>query len=261
MKKASKATRVAPKASTEKAKPRVRPGRRRRGRPAGAESGLLDVAMILSIATQLAKSVPLSELSIVRLATELGVTPALIHYYLGGRNALTSGVMNSFYKEVIDNWPRDTGDDWRHRLEVVAAAVYRAHVRYPGIAAYVVSHNRYRMIQDVKKGETDYGILFFEYFTSAVKAIGFDAASTGIYAHLLMEFIITSAHATVRHMWPGEHKDFLENKLSALDPETYPATHFVRPSLTTLNASAAFTTGLGLLLQALEMNLAKIKSR
>jgi len=200
-------------------------------------------------------------LSIVRLANELGVTPALIHYYLGGRDAMTSGIMNAFYKDLIDNWPSDSGEDWRHRLEVVSGAVYRAHVRYPGIAAYVVSHNRYRVIQDVRENETDYGILFFERFTAAVKAIGFDAPSTGVYAHLLMEFIKTSAHATVRHMWPGEHKDFLESKLSALDPEMFPATHFVRPTLTSLNASAAFTTGLGLLLQALEMNLAKIRSR
>jgi AcrR family transcriptional regulator len=216
--------------------------------------------MILSIAMQLAKSVPLSELSILRLANELGVTPALIYYYLGGRDAMTSGVMNSFYRELLENWPRDVGDDWRHRLEVVLGVVYRAYVRYPGIAAYVVSHNRYRMIQDVKKGETDYGILFFERFVSAVKSIGFDAASTGVYAHLLMEFTTASAHATVRHMWPGEHKDFLESKLSALDAEDYPATHFVRPSLTSLNATAAFTTGLGLMLQGLEMNLEKSRS-
>jgi AcrR family transcriptional regulator len=257
MKHASKSKQVTTKTSAAIAKPKTRPGRRRRGRPAGAESALLDHAMILSIAMQMARSVPLSELSIVRLAAELGVTPALIHYYLGGRDAMTSGVMNSFYRELLGNWPLDTGHDWRHRLEVVSGAVYRAYVRYPGIAAYVVAHNRYRMIQDVKKGETDFGVLFFERFVAAVKSIGFDAASTGVYAHLLMEFITASAHATVRHMWPGEHKDFLESKLSALDPEAFPATHFVRASLTSLNATGAFTTGLALMLRGLEMNLEK----
>src|ERR1700693_4372753 len=84
MKKVSKASRIATKepAAKPKPKPKAGPGRRGRGSPAGAESGLLDGAMILSIALQLAKSVPLAELSIVRLASELGVTPALIHYYL-----------------------------------------------------------------------------------------------------------------------------------------------------------------------------------
>jgi AcrR family transcriptional regulator len=250
------------KASAKTKPPRSAPrrGRRGRGRPAGAESGLLDKNLIISIATQLARSVPLSELSIVRIAHELGVTPALIHYYLGGRDALTSGVMNAFYKELIEEWPTVAGADWQHRLEVVAGTVYRAHVRYPGIAAYVVSHNRFRMIQNVEKGETDYGIEFFERFTSAVQSIGFDAPATAIYAHLLMEFITTSAHATMRHMWPGEHRDFLDPKLAVLESGAFPATHFVRKSLTSLNASAAFTTGLRLYTQALELNREQIRS-
>jgi len=236
---------------------RRNPIRRARGRPTGAVSGLIDRNTIVSIATGLAKSVPLADLSIVRVARELGVTPALIHYYLGGRDVLTSGVMNAFYKELVDEWPADANQGWRHNLEVVAATVYRAYVRYPGIAAYVVSHNRFRIIQNVKPGETDYGILFIERFTSAVRSIGFDASQTGVYAHLLREFITTSAHSTVRHMWPGEHRDFLDRTLSALDPAAFPATHFVRESVTSLNASAAFTTGLRLLMQALELNLQK----
>jgi AcrR family transcriptional regulator len=227
---------------------------RRRGRPSGADSALLDKTTILSIAVQLTKSLPLTEISIIRVARELGVTPALIHYYMGGRDEVTSGVMNYFYRQLVEGWPRESGSDWRHHLEVVAGTIYRAYIRYPGVAAYVVSNNRFRMIQSTSEAETDYGIQFFELFTAAVKAIGFDAMSTATYSHLLIEFIISSAHATVRHMWPGEHRDYLDRKLSALDPEQFPATHYVRESLINLNASAAFTIGLGLLLQALELN-------
>jgi Tetracyclin repressor-like, C-terminal domain len=229
---------------------------RRRGRPLGAESALLDRATILSIAVQLTKSVPLADISIIRVARELGVTPALIHYYMGGggRHAVTSGVMNFFYGELVKDWPQNPGSDWRHYLEVVAGAVYRGFIRYPGVAAYAVSHNRFRMIQSTNKSDVDYGIEFFERFTQAIMAIGFNAQSTITYSHLLIEFIISSAHATVRHMWPGEHKEFLNKKLSALDPEQFPATHFVRESLINLNASEAFTIGLGLFLQALELN-------
>ena len=39
---------------------------------------------ILSVATQWTKGVPHADLSIVRVARERGVTPALIHHYLGG---------------------------------------------------------------------------------------------------------------------------------------------------------------------------------
>jgi hypothetical protein len=230
---------------------------RRRGRPLGAESALLDRTTILSIAVQLTKSVPLTDISIIRVARELGVTPALIHYYLGGggRDSVTSGVMNFFYGELVKDWPQNSGADWRHHLEVVAGTVYRGFIRYPGIAAYAVSHNRFRMIQSTSsKSDVDYGILFFERFTESIMAVGFDPQATITYSHLLIEFIISSAHATVRHMWPGEHKEFLNKKLSALNPEQFPAVHFVRESLINLNASEAFTVGLGLFLQALELN-------
>ena len=109
---------------------------------------MLDRPTILSVSLQLTKTVPLSELSVVRVARELGVTPGLIHYYLGGRDGLTSGVMNAFYREAVESWPSEA-KDWRQNLEVVANAVYRFYLRYPGIVVYVASHNRYRLVQDV----------------------------------------------------------------------------------------------------------------
>ena len=223
---------------------------RRPGRPAGADSGVLDRATVLSVALQLTKTVPLSDLSVVFVARELGVTPGLIHYYLGGRGPLTSGVMNAFWRELIESWPREDGD-WSHNLENVANALYRALLRYPGIAVYVASHNRYRMVQDVREGETDYGILFFEKFTTTVRHAGFDAMRTAVYAHLVVELVTSYAHATVARRWPGQHSEFLSEKLAQLDPKAFPSTHFVRESLTSLNASDAFTMGLRLMLQAL----------
>lgn len=241
--------------------PKKIPVGRRRGRPSGVESALLDRDTILSVAFQLTKSVPLADISIIRVARELGVTPALIHYYMGGRDAVTSGIMNLFYRQLVEAWPKRVTPDWKHHLEVAADTVYRSYLRYPGIAAYVVSHNRFRMIQDTAEDEVDYGVQFFERFCAAVQSIGFDASLTGIYAHLLMEYIISSAHSTVRHMWPGEHRDFLDRKLSALDPVQFPATHFVREGLININASAAFTIGLGLLMQALEFNRENLGQR
>lgn len=250
-----KVVREEPKGRTTKSitKAAARPRRRRRGRPPGVESALLDRNTIIAVALQMAKTVPLADLSIVRVARELGVTPALIHYYIaGGRDAVTSGVMNAFYKEVVTAWPDAQHVDWRENIEVVASHVYRAHIRYPGIAAYVVSNNKFRMIQDVAKGEIDHGILFFERFASAMQSIGFDATDTGIYSHLLMDFITSNAHATVRHLWPGEHREYLDRKLSQLDPKRFPATHFVRKGLVSLNASEAFTIGLRIILNALD---------
>jgi AcrR family transcriptional regulator len=208
--------------------------------------------MIFSCAFQLSKTMSLADVSIVKVARELRVTPALIHYYVGGRDALTSAVMNAFYKEMLEDWPLPVGD-WKIDIEAVADNVYRAFVRYGGVAAYVMSHNRFRMFQDVRQGETEYGVLVFEKFVSAVRQAGFDAPRTAMYSHLLMEFIIANAHTTVRHRWPGEHSDFLNKKLADLDPEAFPATRFVWKSFTQLNAAAVFSMGLRVFLKALEL--------
>jgi AcrR family transcriptional regulator len=212
---------------------------------------MLDRSTILAVSLQLSKTVPLSELSVVRVARELGVTPGLIHYYLGGRDRLTSGVMNAFYREAVEAWPGEV-PEWKQNLEIVANGVYRAYLRYPGIVEYVSSHNRYRLVQDVSDGEIDYGILFFERFTTAVHGAGFDALRTAGYAHLLADLISSYAHATVARRWPSQHSEFLNEKLASLDPTQFPSTHFIRESLTSLNPADAFKMGLALVLQALE---------
>ncbi|MFO1426518.1 MAG: TetR/AcrR family transcriptional regulator C-terminal domain-containing protein [Steroidobacteraceae bacterium] len=227
------------------------PRGRRRGQRAITEHGQIDRRLIISCALDLAKSTPLAELSIVRVARELGVTPALIHYYLEGRDALTSGVMNAFYGGMLADWPAASGR-WREDVEAVARHVYEAHVRYPGIAAYVISHNRFRMAQLVAEGEADHGIELFDRFVAPFRGLGFDAHRTAMWAHLVMEMVISNAYATVRHRWPGEHGEFLRRILGRLDPERFPNACFVREANVRLNAGEAFSLGLELMLEALQ---------
>lgn len=208
---------------------------------------------MIALAFKLTKTISVADLSIVRVAKELGVTPPLIHYYLGGggRDGLTSGIMNSFYREVIEQWPPETGD-WRHDFEVVADSIYRAYLRYPGVSAYVASHNKYQLVQDVAEDETDYGLLVLEHFMATVRKMGFDGQRTGITAHLLMLFISVYAHATVARRWPGQHTEFLNNKLSELDAKAFPSTTFAMDGLVNLNAAEAFSAGLRLILSGLD---------
>lgn len=231
---------------------KARTSERRPGRPAQAESALLDRGMIIHCALELAQKVPLQDLSMVRVAKKgLGVTPALLYYYLGSRDALTSGVMNAFYKQVIEQWPPTVGD-WKLDLERVAHMMYRAYVKYAGIAAYVVSHNKFRLVQLVEKDEVDYGFRLFEKSVAAVRMAGFGPMRTGLYAHLIMEFITAHAHASVRHRWPGEHREFLREVIARLDPEEYPSAHFVLDSYVQLKAVDAFAEGLRAMIQGLE---------
>jgi AcrR family transcriptional regulator len=207
--------------------------------------------MIISCALELALKTPLQDVSMLRVAKELGVTPALLYYYLGSRNALTSGVMNAFYKRVMEEWPASVGD-WKLDLERVASVMYRAYVKYAGIASYVVSHNKFRLVQLVEKGEVDYGFLVFEKSVAAVRMAGFGPMRTGLYAHLIMEFVSAHAHASVRHRWPGEHREFLREVIARLDPEKYPSAHFVLDSYVQLKAVDAFSEGLLALINGLE---------
>ena len=233
---------------------------RRRGRPPVSENGLLDRNLIIACAFQMSRSTPLQDLSIVRVARELGVTPALIHYYLNGRDALTSGVMNAFYREMLSEWPSSTGD-WRVDAEAVVRRVYDVHVSYPGIAAYVVAHNRYRLKQILVEGETDYGILLFENVVAAAREAGFDSYRTAMWSHLLIEFVVSMAFAAVRHRFPGEHGDHLDRIFAELDPKTFPNMSFVRKDYVRLNAGEAFSEALKLMLAGIELELPKVAAK
>ena len=98
---------------------------RRRGRPRGRGRPVtgriavggegMSVELVLARALELAREVPLHELSMALLAQDLGVTPALIYYYVTDRDSLVSGVVNLFFKAMGERWRPLTGD--RHRSE------------------------------------------------------------------------------------------------------------------------------------------------
>ena len=245
------------KAAAEVKKTVARPAvARRRGRPPVSENGLLDRKLIIACAFQMSRATPLQDLSIVRVARELGVTPALIHYYLNGRDALTSGVMNAFYREMLHEWPALTGN-WRADAETVVRRVYDLHVAYPGIAAYVAAHNRYRLKQLLVEGETDCGIQLFENVVAAVREAGFDSYRTAMWSHLLIEFVVSMAFAAVRHRFPGEHGEHLDRIFAGLDPKEFPNMNFVRKDYVRLNAGEAFSEALKLMLTGIELEQPK----
>ncbi|WP_211368958.1 TetR/AcrR family transcriptional regulator [Pseudoxanthomonas jiangsuensis] len=248
MSKSKKSNTPASTATKKAATPRRTSGRSP-GRPTGTAASALNREAVLAVAFSLTKTVSVTELSIVRVARELGVTPALIHYYLagGGRDMLTSGVMNAFYREVVEQWPQTTGE-WRHDLEVMLETIYRAYLRYPGISIYAASHNRYQLVQDVDGGEIDYGLLVLEKFVGTVRQIGLDPGRTGSLAHQLMMFVQSYSYSTVARRWPGQHAAFLRAKLSELDATKHPNCHFIQESLVTLNAAEAFASGMQLFL-------------
>ena len=224
--------------------------RRAPGRPSGATQAALSKDLIITNALDLCRRIPLQDLSIVRMARELGVTPALIHYYVGGRDALTTGVMNAYYREVVGALPAQTGN-WQTDVGAAMRSIYDNDVKYGGIVAYVMSHNRYRVFQDVEDGETDYGVAFFDRVAACVRQAGMDAPSTAMFLHLLLQHVLASAYQQSSHQLPGDHHAFLLSRLQQLDPRERPNIHFVLKPFSSLDGDAAFDAGLGLLIEGM----------
>ena len=224
------------------------------GRPPAASKVAISKQLVLDAALHLCQTEQLQDISIVRMAREFGVTPALIHYYVGGRDALTSGVMNRAFREIVSHFPSHTGD-WRADVAAVMRTFYREQVKHPGIAAYVMSHNRYRLIQDVAQGETDYGILFFDRVVSCVRQSGLDASRTAMFTHLILQHVLASAHQQTSHQLPGDHHNFLVSRLRRLDLRERPNVHFVLQSFSELTGDQAFEASLEVLVQGIQVEI------
>ena len=129
---------------------------RKRGRPskdlrlAGASNAVLTREQILDKATLLAKTEPLDDISMVGLARELHVAPALIHYYVGTRDDLISGVANRYKKVLLERSHPLTGD-WAADLEQEAKTAFKTNVEYGGVLRYMMSHNRFRLFNKSAK--------------------------------------------------------------------------------------------------------------
>ncbi len=220
-------------------------GKRRPGRPDSKNAGNVNRAMILRAAMKLAAKTPLQDLSIVTVAKSMNVTPALIHYYIGGRDWLTSGVMNLFYRDVLRKWPKP-GDDWRRNLEEATHCLYTQFVRYAGIAAYVVSNSRFRVFQLTAFGDRDYGVEMLDRFTGLVRATGLSSDRTGIYASQMIDFITQTGHSAALHLYPAEHRAFLDEKSSRLEEARYPNITFTRFAPLDIDGELAIREGLAL---------------
>ncbi|RQR27779.1 MULTISPECIES: TetR/AcrR family transcriptional regulator [unclassified Burkholderia] len=229
---------------------------RRRGRPPKTASAigtepLLSRKVIIERASEMARSMPLDQVSMVQLSKEFGVAPGLIHYYLGSRDDLISGVLNGYYRQRLEALPALTGD-WRPDVEKIARISYAFAREMPGVSLYIASHNRFRLFQAVGPGETDYGLALFNHTTSAFLQGGFTAEKTALAYHLLAQYLLSSSVAAAGRQSPAEHSDYIRDKFEAASDDRYPAAKLVGSAFSKLSADCAFDEGLRLLLDGFE---------
>lgn len=224
-----------------------RPGRR--GPDSGG--GRLNHNSIVAAGLALTKSVALQDVSIVRLARELGVTPASIHYYVDGREALTSGVVYLFFQELLSDWP-EPKKTAPATLEAVARTIYRRYVRYPGIVSYFAGQNRFRLLVQSGRGPGSENLYrFIERYFAAIESVGLSAQNVAVYGFVLIQFIIAAAHATASHQLPGEQRK-LGDLLSELGRKEYPTVQRIRRSYLALSGDEAFAVGVRLILAGMK---------
>jgi AcrR family transcriptional regulator len=210
----------------------------------------LDQDSIVSAGLALTKTVPLQDVSIVRLAHKLGVTPASLHYHLDGRGALTGSIVSRFFRELLSEWPGPAANPLAN-LETAAWSIYRQYVRYPGIAAYFAGHNRFDLlIKSARQPDSENLYRFLERYFAVIESAGLNAESAAIYAFVLIQFTIAAAHASASHQLPSEQHE-LGVLLSSLPRAEYPAIHRMRRSYLGLTGDDAFAAGLRFLMAGL----------
>jgi len=238
----------------EESKPHRAPAQgaaRRPGRPSAKEKAGVSRQGILQKALKLSKSIALQDVSIVVVARSLDVTPALIHYYIGGRDWLTSGIMNLFYKGLIRRWPKPTGD-WEQDVLNSARAYFDHLVEYPGIAAYLVLNHQFRVFQLTAFGDRDYGVEVLDRFVGHVRSAGLSPERTGLHAELIREFVVSSAQEATHDLLPAGHRQFLEDKLASLDPSRTENIVYGKIAPLQLNGDSLFKEGISLFLLGIE---------
>jgi AcrR family transcriptional regulator len=237
------ANRKQPPTSRLPARPRGRPRRD------GSGTGIPDLSRhaVIERAFEMTRTERLDALSMVRVAAELGISPALMHYYLNSRDALTSGVVNRFSRAICEATPPPT-DQPRADIEAVIRATYTVMLAYPGVVDYLASHNRFRLVQQVAACEVDYGLRSLELLTSAVMRAGYNPHDAAMLSHLLRMFVLACGQAEARFQTPGFHKGFLDSTVNRLDTTEFPGLHYTLGAFATLDGRTVFERGLQMLI-------------
>jgi AcrR family transcriptional regulator len=233
-----------------------RAGRRPKSDAPGAD---LSRDAVIRSAIELAQRESISEVSMVRVAREMGVAPGLVHYYLGSKDDLLSAVLNAAFKERVLALPPVTGD-WRVDLEGVCRSTLETLARWPGVANYIATQNRFRLFQRVQPGETDYGLAYFDHLGRILKNAGFTPAQAALAFDLTMMFVTSISAEIANRQAPGEHKDFIVGYVSHFDRKDIPGATFLAEPFAKIDSERRLGAGLRLMLDGFETWLANPQS-
>ena len=223
----------------------IRAGKKRstqRGRPRkGAAS--VEIEMIIETGLELARTLPLSEISIVRVAKEIGVTPASIHYYVKVRENLSLAITDRWFSGLLKNWPAEN-EDWQAYVAAVAYTIYRHCIAYPGIASHLASQNRFRLAISISDTcDAPHMVQFLDRLFATVLQSGLTGKTAAMFAFELSQFVHGAAHASASHQIPGEQSRFRQ-LLQLTDSTQFPSIAALRDDYARLTGDEVFREGL-----------------
>lgn len=197
---------------------------------------------IIRFAFELTRSEPLQDLSMVRLAESLGVGTNAVRYHVGTRDALLTGVMNLFFKKLVEGLDQvlAAGGSHRHRIVAAGAAWLALKTEYPGIARYIMAEDRYRLFQDPPAGEPDFGAAYADAMFRLFADAGLDPSDAAELWHLMALLTTATAEHMAMHHAPSSHGDFLLRQAARFDRAGWPGLAFGIPALVQLDVRKAF---------------------
>src|SRR5258706_3904568 len=106
-----------------------------------------------------------------------------------------------------------------------------------------MTHNRYRLFQDVEPGEPDYGVVYFDRLAGCVRQAGMDASTTAMFVDLLLQHAPASAYQQTSRQVPSDHHAILLSRLGRVDTRERADLHFLVQEFSMLDDAAAFAAG------------------
>ena len=234
-----------------------RAGRRPKASDGSTPNNLTREAVIAH-ALHLAQEENADAITIARLASDLGVSTGLIHYFVGSRDAMLAQVLNESRRSFVLGLTPPKGK-WREDLERLLTQTHESKLAWKGITTYLAEHNRHRLFHDVESGERDYGLGYFDYFARIMKMGGFTADQAAMAYHLSMLFLESVAISHLRRRMPVNHRDYLLDHMSQFDTTEYEGAAYMMGSFASVSTEATVSTGLKLLLDTFESWLKPIK--
>lgn len=187
----------------------------------------------------------LEELSMRRLASELGTGTATLYRHLPSREVILVEALDMVLGEVGDVPRPSRRRDWRGEIEAIAGALRTTLLRHPALTPLFASSRALN---------GPHALAGRERILATLQGAGLDARQTVdaylVLIHYVVGFAFTEAGDRAR---PGDPPPAEVRRFYArLDPGRLPATVALAPRLADRDADREFAFGLRLLLDGLE---------